>query len=783
MIGNAHLDPSWVWTWQEGSCEAKATIRSALDRMKEFPDFQFTCSSASVFQWIEEFAPEMFEEIRKAVSSGRFVIVGGWNVQPDCNLPSGENFARQSLYSQRYFLEKFGKTATVGYNVDSFGHNAMMPQILKKSGMDSYVFMRPMEHEKHLDENVFVWEAPDGSRVDAFRLQICYNHYCENVDALQNDLQENAKAFDDREFMFFYGVGNHGGGPTVLNIRSILDYNAGENRGFEPIMSTPETFFKYYKSKYEMPVYGGELQMHASGCYSAVSAVKRVLRKGECALVEAESFSALAKGVIGKDYDAEKIKAGWENLNFLAFHDILGGCCVKVAYNESLYMGEEALSIAAKAKNGALQTLSWKVDTRDTAFGLPIVVFNPHAFDAEETIEINQCALAVRDAQGNAVPFVNVVSHAQSVWGRKNTVFRAKVPALGYATYYYEQGKMDTEESAADASTMENEFIKASFDAYGRLVSVFDKVRGFETLDGGERACVFDESEHDTWSHGKNEFTEFIGEFTLQKAERLEANRLREIVKTTAVYGDSKLERYYILNVGEDFLRVRVRLLWLEKHKMLKIALPVACERARSFSEIPFGAIERDCVGEENCCLKWTAVCDEKGGLAVLNDGKYAYSAKENTLYLTAIRSPIYCDHGNVRSAESEYTDQGIHEFVYGYMPIAPNERVRIFRRAALLNTGLTSVLENHHKGTLPLCARGMEIGSENVLVSALKKSEDGRGYALRAYECDGKLTPTEIKIAWLPPLKTTFSPYEIKTFVCVDGTWQETLFTELLQE
>ena len=127
LVGNAHLDPVWQWRWQEGSAEAKATIRSALDRMKEFPEFRFVCSSASVYQWVEEFAPDMFEEIKERIAEGRFIIVGGWHVQPDCNLPSGEAFARQSLYAQRYFKETFGMTARVGYNVDSFGHNAMLP--------------------------------------------------------------------------------------------------------------------------------------------------------------------------------------------------------------------------------------------------------------------------------------------------------------------------------------------------------------------------------------------------------------------------------------------------------------------------------------------------------------------------------------------------------------------------------------------------------------------------------------------------------------------------------
>ena len=106
LVGNAHLDPVWQWRWQEGSAEAKATIRSALDRMKEFPEFRFVCSSASVYRWVQEFAPDMFEEIRQRVQEGRFLVVGGWHVQPDCNMPSGESFVRQMLSDRKYFSEK-----------------------------------------------------------------------------------------------------------------------------------------------------------------------------------------------------------------------------------------------------------------------------------------------------------------------------------------------------------------------------------------------------------------------------------------------------------------------------------------------------------------------------------------------------------------------------------------------------------------------------------------------------------------------------------------------------
>ena len=132
LIGNAHIDPVWQWRWQDGFSEIKATFRSVLDRMKEYPELKFNCAGAMYYEWIEKSDSAMFEEIKERVKEGRWQIVGGWFVQPDCNMPSGEAFARHGLISQRYFIDKFGAMAKTGYNVDSFGHNVGLPQILKK---------------------------------------------------------------------------------------------------------------------------------------------------------------------------------------------------------------------------------------------------------------------------------------------------------------------------------------------------------------------------------------------------------------------------------------------------------------------------------------------------------------------------------------------------------------------------------------------------------------------------------------------------------------------------
>ena len=108
LIANAHLDPVWLWRFPEGLAEIKATFKAAIDRIKEHDKFIFTAASASYYKWVEENCPSLFEDIKIAVKNGRWCIVGGMWVQPDCNIPSSESFARHLLYSQKYFEEKFG---------------------------------------------------------------------------------------------------------------------------------------------------------------------------------------------------------------------------------------------------------------------------------------------------------------------------------------------------------------------------------------------------------------------------------------------------------------------------------------------------------------------------------------------------------------------------------------------------------------------------------------------------------------------------------------------------
>src|SRR4029077_4102486 len=138
-VGNSHIDMAWLWPWTETVEVVRNTFQSVLDLMREYPDFQFTMSSARTYEWMQEKYPDLFKQIEQRVKEGRWEIIGGMWVEPDLNMPAGESLVRQILVGKRYFKQTFGVDVMIGWNPDSFGYNWQLPQIYKKSGMNYFV--------------------------------------------------------------------------------------------------------------------------------------------------------------------------------------------------------------------------------------------------------------------------------------------------------------------------------------------------------------------------------------------------------------------------------------------------------------------------------------------------------------------------------------------------------------------------------------------------------------------------------------------------------------------
>ena len=793
LIGNAHLDPVWLWEWQEGYAEVKATFRSALDRMKEFPDYRFTSACAAYYEWVRDSDPAMFDEIRRRVKEGRWCVTGGWYIQPDCNIPSGESFARHALVSQRLFRREFGKTATVGYNVDSFGHNGSIPMLLRQSGMRAYVFMRPGPHEKpDLPDSLFLWESADGSRVPTYRIPIQYNFGLGNFDCFE----KVAGMAAEHEMMAFYGVGNHGGGPTIRLLEKME-----EELDDRFVYSTPDTYFDQ-ADEGKMPVVRDDLQFHAKGCYSACSMIKANNRRSENMLLACESLSVLSNRLIGTPYPAAELERAWKNTLFNQFHDILGGCSIRPAYDAAAIQHGETQSIAQRHQNFACQQISWNIDTlrgaekkpdkpgwgagwTNEGVGTPVVVFNSHPWAVKAFVTIHDVPKRITDEDGTPLPMQFV--RAPRTNGRQDkweAGFLVTLPALGYRTlraFYQDEPAEGENPFAVTDTSIENELIRLTFSPEtGELTCITDKRTGQSLLSAPTETVLMDETDSDTWAHGIREFQKVAEIFKTGSVELIERGPVRATMRTWQRGEHTVVRRDYSLLTGDDQVTVRTQIDFREQHRMLKFRIPVAVGQPKALCEIPFGSIERPTDGTEQVCHRWFAMTDAgRGGLAVLNDSKYSFDALNNTLSLTVLRGAIWADHFGTRDSFCEYMEQGRHEFTYALVPF--RTKTETIRRATELNTAPFAVQETFHEGTLPEKYAGLTVEPANIVVTALKQHEDSGDWILRAYECEGRDTAAKIAL-FGTPFEAVFSHNAVKTFRIGPNGVTETDFLEDIQ-
>ncbi|MBR6510150.1 MAG: alpha-mannosidase [Clostridia bacterium] len=796
LIGNAHLDPVWQWRISEGLSLIRSTFRSALDRMKENENYKFTSACAGYYFWIKNIDPEMFEEIKQRVKEGRWGTVGGMWVQPDCNIPSGEAFCRHFLYSQKFFKENFGEITNIGYNVDSFGHSAVLPQLFKKSGIDNYVYMRPTREVENLDlpeENLHKWVSPDGSEVTAFRILELYN----------GDLSEervNLYLEKNQDQMIFYGIGNHGGGPSKEHLKQAEEWVKKD--GFK--YAVPSEYFENIDG-IEMPVVTGDLKHHASGCYSANSRVKFENRRSECELVSAEIYDTLASLIVGGECNNAEFEKAWQRVMFNQFHDVIAGCCIKEAYLDASNAYGYARQKAHELENYALQRIAAKIKTTDfldadfsemrdrlwyrEGEGSPMVVFNPHPFSVKTSISFGAYSVTrVVDHNGNDVPYQMVRASYTDGKNFTKCLFEVELPATGYRVYYIykkEENSSETEiatDLKATESTLENNLVKIVVDKEsGAVTSYLLKAENREFAKGElGRAIVCDDSKHDTWSHLINHLNDDIGAFGDGSLSLIENGPLRATIKSVTRNGNSVLKKYYTLYKNDARLHIRVVLDVDEEYKIIKFSFPVNVESPKVVYSMPYGFIEKAPNGEEDIAHEWVDMVDSNtgAGLGLINDGRYSHSAIDNDLRVIVARSCAYLDHygQSTRDDEMEFIDKGEQEFNFILFPHTENQTADIANCGKVLNMPPVLIEESHHDGVLPQEYSGLELDKKNISISALKNSENNDGLVIRFSETAGEATTVNVDFKAINrKFKLDFTAQEVKTIkITKDGKIEE---------
>lgn len=753
MIGNAHLDPVWLWDWHEGLQEALDTCWAAIDRLREDDRFIFTRSSAAIYHWIEEYDPELFAEIKRYVAEGRWEIVNGFWVQPDCNLPGGESFVRHSLYGKRYFQKHFGVEVRAGYNVDSFGHNVGLPQILKKAGFDYYVFCRPDPQEKFLPALMFNWQSPDGSQVLAYRPPL---HYGAWGDALVGKILVGVlllTAFSEaeqplRDLALLYGVGNHGGGPTKENLATIHQFNANPQMPQVKFARLDDFLDKVAAQEHNFPLVAEDLQYHSRGCYTSHSRVKWYNRQCERALMTAERLSSLLARVAAVECSPEDFEAPWRRVLFNQFHDIMGGCSIQRAYHDVLQWYEEALQAAQERIQVALGIIGSRVDT--TGVQQPYLVVNPLPWARTEAVKV------AAEAPTQLV----------------------ELPPLGW-TVVDGAGNPPRPDIAVHVSptSLENEYLRATLAPGALITSLVDKTTGQELLTGPANRLIVLDDKGDAWGHNIDAWRDEIGEFEPDgEGEVLPAGPVRGTVRFRLRWGDSAATVTVALAAGSRRLDFDLVLDWHEKHLMVKVAFPMALENPQATFEQSYAAISLPADGSERPAQHWIDVTGEQkgkpAGAALLNDCKYGFDVLGAEMRMTVTRSPAYTWQSSPlleQSRHHRHLDQGEVKVNYALLPHSAGwQQAAIPREGwAFNNPPLVYPLKHNGIGELPAVGSLAEVGPDQVVSSVFKPAEEGVGTIARLYETTGQATR-----AWLSlpqegqRWEFDLAPYEIKTFL-----------------
>ncbi len=528
--GHAHIDMNWQWPWHETISVTQDTFTTVDRLMDEFPDFKFSQSQASVYAGMEEYCPEVFEMIKKRIKEGRWEPTASQWVEGDKNMASGEILSRHLLYTRRYFKEKFGlpyDAIKIDWECDTFGHAHTLPSILNRGGVTRYYFHRTGPHIW-----LFWWEAPDGSRVLCFRDKLGYNGAIEPwiTDWLIDYVKENGL----KDWMFLYGVGDHGGGPTRRDLIRAAEMNSWPIYP-NVILSTTDAYFSIVeKQASKLPVIKNELNYVFEGCYTSQSNIKRANRISENVIPEVEAVALVANALTGFPYPSDKLLRAWRLAMFNQFHDILPGSGVKATYEYAQGLFQEIQAIIGSIRTRALRKLASQIDTSKAsgikpptgkmgasigdAFGAgagdisvaggvsawnsgslyaePVVVFNSLGFKRSEVIETKiwnrdfpDDRITVRDDAGN-VTCGQVVGKGH-FWGHNFTTiaFNAKdIPATGYRVFTIERSASPVcgEGVSASENVLENDFLRIEIDQRACAIkSLIDKSTGYDFVPKG----------------------------------------------------------------------------------------------------------------------------------------------------------------------------------------------------------------------------------------------------------------------------------------------------------
>lgn len=802
LLCNAHLDPVWLWEWEEGAAEAISTFRVAADLCEEFDGFIFNHNEVTLYKWVEEYEPMLFARIQELVKQGKWHIMGGWYLQPDCNMPSGESFVRQMLLGRNYFQEKFGVKPTTAINFDPFGHTRGLVQIMRKAGFEAYIFCRPTPSDCELPDHDFVWVGYDGSEIIGHRADEFYNSPRGQADSkVRNRIDKTA---DQPIGSVLWGVGNHGGGPSREDLEK-LNLLIAESKDVRIIHSTPEAFFEELRVvKGRLPRHEKDLNAWAPGCYTSQIRIKQKHRLLENEIYRLEKMMSHASLLGLTAYPHELIHEAICDLMVAEFHDVLPGTSIQPVEEASLRLADHGLEIVSRLTARAFFALA--SGQKKAANGeIPILVYNPHPYRVSGIFE---CEFQLADQNWkdeftfphvykDGVPVASQaekeLSNLNLDW-RKRVVFQAELEPgqMNRFDVHLEVLPKKPAPSLQQAGGIIH-FQSEELDIVINCQTGFiDRYRAnrVDYVDANAFVPLVIDDNDDPWETAALSFRHVEGSFKLMSAEegtrfsgirdsRLESVRViedgavRTVVEALFTYGDSFLVQTYKLPKKGTEIEVEIRVYWNEKSKMLKLSIPTALTNGKYFGQVAYGRNELPGNGNEAVSQKWCAIVDEAQDLAwtCINDGIYGSDYADGEVRISLLRSAGYSGLpiGNrpimAQDRFSCRIDQGERLYRFWFHAGKASERMKVIDREALARNEKPVALSFFPSGMGALTENAMTLSDPTVLLTAFKRAELSDDYIIRLFEPTGAEMVTTLTIPALGiRQEMRLDKFEIKT-------------------
>ena len=724
-IGHTHIDVAWQWTLAQTAEKAQRSFATVLKLMDEYPEYKFMSSQPQLYKYVKEHAPSVYEKMKQRIAEGRFEPEGGMWLEADCNVTGGESLVRQLLLGKRFMKEEFGLDNKIVWLPDVFGYSAALPQIMKKSGIETFVTSKISWNDTNrMPYDAFMWEGIDGTEIFTYFIT------AQNTENVKSEPENYStyvgtitpsmvlgtwKRFEhkgySREACVTYGYGDGGGGPT----REMLEYQRRLSFGLPGIPKTKtdtaaafldrvkKSFLQNASETGRTPRWCGELYLEFHrGTYTTMAANKNYNRRSEFMYRQTEALASTAMKLLGESYPGTEIYNAWEIICLNQFHDIIPGSSIREVYEDSKKQYESILKTAETLSAAAMDKLCENINCAADGY----LVYNPHSFAYSGAVEIG---------------------------GKRQSVHA--VPPFGWKIV---AEKEETSTVSVTENTIENQYYIVTFEN-GDIISLIDKRADRELVKAGCKMNRFNFHEDYPFCYDAWEISKYYEDKTYDCDEVSPAEMViegaRAGLKFTKKFGKSTIcQTIYLYNEDEriDFV---TSVDWNEEHILLKAEFPFDIHTNEATYEIQYGSVKRpthtntgwDDARFEVCAQKWMDVSEENYGVSILNDCKYGYGANGSDITISLLRSP---------TDPNPVADKGHHEFTYALLPHNSSlAESRTVQESYKLNAKPVCRKITAHSGSLPEEFSFISADSDNVIIETVKKAEDDDGIIVRLYE------------------------------------------------